>query len=93
MQSALLRLAAIMFRVKSRKGGIFVFFFDVKRAFGSANRDRLFQDLQAKFPGDLFVKKLKNCYNNLMMKVDLGFISIDEVGYKRGLPEGSCVSA
>ena len=27
------------------------------------------------------------------MRVDLGFCSIDDISYLRGLPEGSCVSA
>ena len=43
------------------KGGGFVFFFDLRRAFSSGNRERLFFDLIAKFPGEKFIHKLRNC--------------------------------
>lgn len=69
-------------------------FLDIKGAFGSCNRKRTFFDLAAKFPGDKFVHKLKNIYNNLKMQVDLGFTdkSDVEVEYLTGNPEGSAAS-
>ena len=71
----------------------FVYFFDIKKAFGSANRKRAFADLKLRFPGDGFLDKLLKCYNNLKMNVNLGFCTIDDIPYLRGFPEGSCTGA
>ena len=70
-----------------------VYFFDVKSAFGSANRARGFQDLFAKFPSEKYLKKVQKCQNNLKMNIDLGFMSIPNIDYKRGWPECSCLGA
>jgi uncharacterized protein (UPF0305 family) len=56
-----------------------VYFFDIKSAFASGNRRRLFHDLCCKFPGDKFVTKLRNCYNNLKMQVQLSFAGVGDV--------------
>ena len=74
--------------------GCAIVFLDIAGAFGSCNRNRTFFDLAAKFPGDRFVDKLKNAYNNLKMHVDLGFVdkSDIEIEYLTGNPEGSAAS-
>ena len=46
-------------QVTASKGGGFVYFFDLCKAFGSGNRERLFHDLKSKFPRDKFIVKLK----------------------------------
>ena len=70
-----------------------MFFFDLRRAFSSGNRERLFFDLIAKFPGEKFIHKLRNCYNNLMMHINLGFTDVKDIEYLRGVPEGSVSGA
>ena len=70
-----------------------VYFFDVKSAFGSANRVRAFKDLYCKFPGEKYIEKVQNCYMDLKMDINLGFMTVEDIPYERGWPEGSCLSA
>ena len=53
----------------------------------------MFMDFRAKFPGDPFINKLKNCYDNLTMTVDLGFTKVSGIECKTGLPEGDACGA
>ena len=79
VHTALHALHSHINQVTTSKCGGLVYFFDLCKAFGSGNRVRLFHDLQTKFPGDKFISKLKNCYNNLKMQVQLGFTAQADV--------------
>ena len=95
MHTALGEIYKHMEEVKSSSGGGVLYCFDLKKAFSSGCRVNVFKDLCAKFPGDKFLIKLKNVYNNLKLHVALGFTDASnvEVDYLRGVPEGSCAAA
>ena len=79
-------------KIKAMGNGI-VYFFDVKSAFGSTNRRNAFNDLFAKFQSEKYLKKVANCYDKLRMDINLGFMTVSDIEYLRGYPEGSCLSA
>ena len=74
-----------------RKSGIAIFF-DIKRAFSSVNRKHMFADVFKKLGRDAFLFKYKNLLQVLNMDIQLGFCTISGVPYRRGTPEGSCIS-
>ena len=62
----------------NRKNGISIFF-DVKRAFGSANRHAMFSDVFHKLGRDAFIFKYKNLLSKLKMDINLDFCVISGI--------------
>jgi hypothetical protein len=61
VHTALKKVSEHIDEVLASHGGGISFCYDVRRAFSSVDRSRMFMEFRAKFPGDPFINKLKNC--------------------------------